>query len=77
MIFKRTVAKLRAQDWLAIVIEVGIVIIGVFVGNQVSNWNDDRVEQRENVQILQNLKPEAAAAVLPRQRRRGRWRDCG
>ena len=63
VIFKRTVAKLRAQDWLAIVIEIGIVIIGVFVGNQVSNWNDDRVERRENVQILRNLKPEAAAMI--------------
>ena len=63
MIFKRTVAKLRAQDWLAIVIEIGIVIIGVFVGNQVSTWNDDRVERRENVQILRNLMPEAAAMI--------------
>jgi hypothetical protein len=63
VIFKRTVARLRAQDWLAIAIEVGIVIIGVFVGNQVSNWNNDRAEQRENVQILRNLKPETRAMI--------------
>ena len=63
VIFKRTIASLRAQNWLAIFIEIGIVIIGVFLGNQVSNWNSDRVEQRENVRMLRNLKPEASAMV--------------
>lgn len=63
MIFKRTIANLRAQNWLAIVIEVGIVIVGVFLGNQVSNWNDARVELRENSRMLQNLKPEVSTMV--------------
>jgi len=38
MIFKRTVAKLRAQDWFAIAVELGIVILGVFIGNWVNDW---------------------------------------
>ena len=63
MIFKRTVANLRAQNWLAILIELFIVIVGVFIGNQVSNWNNGRIEQRENVRMLRNLKPEAAAMI--------------
>ena len=63
MIYKRVAARLRAQDWLAITIEIAIVIIGVFVGNQVSNWNDDRAEQRETVRMLRNLKPEVAAMI--------------
>ena len=37
MIFKLAVAKLRAQGWAAITIEVAIVIIGVFIGMQVTN----------------------------------------
>ena len=32
MIFKRAVARLRAQDWTAISIELLIVIVGVFIG---------------------------------------------
>lgn len=36
MIFKRAVVRLRAQDWVAISIEVGIVIVGVFVGRHVN-----------------------------------------
>ena len=45
MIFRRAVAKLRAQDWSAIVIELGIVILGVFIGTWVANWNQERAAQ--------------------------------
>lgn len=58
MIFKRAVARLRAQDWMAITIEVLIVIIGVFIGMQVSNWNQARVERRETKRMLVQLVPE-------------------
>lgn len=58
MIFKRAAARLRAQDWVAITIELGIVIIGVFIGIQVSNWNQARLERRETQQMLARLKPE-------------------
>lgn len=37
MFFKRTAARLRTQDGLAITIELAIVIIGVFIGTQVAN----------------------------------------
>ena len=58
MIFKRAVAKLRAQDWMAIAIELAIVIVGVFIGIQVANWNQERLERRETQQMLTRLKPE-------------------
>ena len=35
MTFKRSVAGLRGQDWLAITIELAIVILGVFI---VHSW---------------------------------------
>lgn len=58
MIYKRVAARLRAQDWLAITIELAIVIVGVFVGMQVSNWNEGRVERAETAQVLRGLRPE-------------------
>ena len=57
MIFRRAVAKLRAQDWLAITIELLIVIIGVFVGIQAANWNQARLEQRATDRLLGELRP--------------------
>jgi hypothetical protein len=63
MIFKRAVAKLRAQDWTAISIELAIVVLGVFIGMQVSNWNAGRLERADNVRVLGTLKPEIANMV--------------
>jgi len=58
MIFKRAVAKLRAQDWTAISIELAIVIVGVFIGTWVANWNQQRQAQTEARQMLVQLRPE-------------------
>ena len=58
MIFKRAVAKLRAQDWTAIGIELAIVILGVFIGTWVANWNQGRQAQNETRQMLLQLQPE-------------------
>jgi hypothetical protein len=58
MIFKRAVAGLRSQNWLAITIQLAIVIIGVFIGIQVANWNEERLERRETQRMLTRLKPE-------------------
>ena len=58
MIFKRAIAKLRVQDWTAISIELAIVILGVFVGTQVSNWNQARLEKQATNRMLDQLRPE-------------------
>jgi hypothetical protein len=63
MIYKRVAARLGAQDWLAITIELAIVIVGVFIGTQVSNWNAERLNRQDNLRILHNLRPEIADMV--------------
>ena len=46
MIFKRAVAKRRAHDWMAILIEFAIVVAGVFVGTWVANLNQEHAQAR-------------------------------
>lgn len=46
MILRRVIQHVRAQSWTAIGIDFLIVVLGVFIGLQVSNWND---AQRERV----------------------------
>ena len=58
MIFKRAVAKLRAQDWTAIGIELAIVVLGVFIGMWVTNWNQKRQSENETRRTLVQLEPE-------------------
>lgn len=58
MIFKRFAANLRAQNWFAIGIELGIVILGVFIGTLVANWNSARAEQKEIARLIEQMRPE-------------------
>jgi len=44
MILRRVIAHVRNQEWTAIGIDFVIVVVGVFVGIQVSNWNGQRAE---------------------------------
>ena len=41
----RLAQRLRAYDWTAAVIELLIVIAGILVALQVSNWNQDRLDR--------------------------------
>ena len=58
MIYKRFAANLRAQNWFAIGVELAIVIVGVFIGMQVSNWNAERAEKAQTVRLLTQLDSE-------------------
>jgi len=50
MILRRVVEHFRKQEWTAIFLDFVIVVMGVFVGLQVSNANDARKDRvRENV----------------------------
>ena len=63
MIYKRAIAKLRAQDWFAILVELAIVILGVFIGTLVANANQQRLEGKETQHRLEQLKPELQRIV--------------
>ena len=44
MILRRVVHRLKQQEWTAVAIELLLVVLGVFIGIQVSNWNEARKE---------------------------------
>lgn len=60
MILRRLTENLRTQNWTAISIEFLIVVLGVFLGTQVSNWNEERSEKREIGRLLEQMRPEIA-----------------
>lgn len=46
MIVRRIAEHVKAQNWFAIAIDFLIVVVGVFIGLQVSNWNDTLADRR-------------------------------
>lgn len=53
MLLRRITDHVRAQNWFAVGIDFAIVVIGVYIGIQVSNWNDDiRFQSLEESYLL-------------------------
>lgn len=58
MILRRLTANLRAQNWTAISIEFLIVVVGVFIGTWVANWNQERAAKVETRRMVTQLRPQ-------------------
>ena len=56
MILRRVIAHVKKQEWTAILIDLVIVVVGVFIGIQVSNWNTERETNRKAVVFTERLK---------------------
>lgn len=52
MILRRFAEHLKSHDWFAVGIEFVIVVVGVFVGLQVQDWNEARKERVEERRLL-------------------------
>ena len=55
MLLRRLTKHVKDQNWFAIGIDFLIVVIGVFIGIQVANWNENNADRREERIILKRL----------------------
>ncbi len=55
MILRRVIAHFRKQEWTAIALDFLIVVVGVFIGIQVSNWNAEMADRRTETEYLRQL----------------------
>jgi len=56
MILRRIMDHVKAQNWTAIALDFVIVVSGVFIGIQVSNWNEARVNHKTERAYLELLR---------------------
>lgn len=55
MILRRLTQHVKDQNWLAVGLDFMIVVIGVFFGIQVANWNDARTNEYRESEILETI----------------------
>ncbi|MEZ5918201.1 MAG: hypothetical protein R3C40_11675 [Parvularculaceae bacterium] len=55
MILRRVIDHVKAQAWTAVFLDFVIVVAGVFIGIQVSNWNDERAAYGRREQVKATL----------------------
>jgi hypothetical protein len=56
MILRRLSQSLKTQNWTAIWIEFVLLVIGVFLGIQVANWNQEREANQKSRVFTERLK---------------------
>ena len=63
MLLRRITQHVKDQNWFAVGIDFIIVALGVFMGLQVSNWNDARAEQTLRSEYLAQLTEDLQADI--------------
>lgn len=58
MLLRRVTQHVKTQNWFAVLVDFVIVVVGVFVGLQVQDWNDARKERLEERELLGRLETE-------------------
>jgi hypothetical protein len=52
MLLRRFSNHFRRQDWFAVVLDLLVVVLGIVIGLQASQWNQSRIDQREEIKYL-------------------------
>jgi len=60
VILRSVMKHVRDQNWVAVGLDFVIVVVGVYIGIQVSNWNDARRDREAEVVYLDRLHREIA-----------------
>jgi hypothetical protein len=63
MLYRRVRDHVRSHDWFAVAIDFLIVVVGIFAGLQVDNWNEARKERALEREYLERLYDDAAETV--------------
>ena len=56
MILRRLSQSVKEQNWAAISIEFVLLVLGVFLGIQVANWNAERETNQKSAIFTERLK---------------------
>ena len=63
MFLRRVMEHVKTQNWFAVLLDFLIVVIGVFMGIQVNNWNEERLLRAEETFFLQRLIDDFRASI--------------
>lgn len=63
MILRRVMEHVKSQNWIAVAVDFLIVVVGVFIGIQLGNWNDARLDQRAYRDAMTRLAEDMAKTL--------------
>lgn len=73
MLLRKLIHHVQEQSWTAIAIDFFIVVLGVFVGMQVNNWNESRLEAQRAHGYLLRIQADLGSDIQAIERRVAYW----
>lgn len=73
MVIRRIREHVVTHNWFAVAIDFLIVVAGVFLGTQVNNWNQARIERNQGAEYRERLIAEVDSNLTYNQIRRAYW----
>jgi len=64
MILRKLAGAIQKQDWFTVGLEIFIVVVGIFLGLQVDDWNKTRLDRKEAAYHLHFLYDELSEAMI-------------
>ncbi len=75
MLLRRITEHIKAQNWFAVGVDFLIVVIGVFIGIQVSNWNEAREDKNRAHAYLERISNDLDADLAAYGAQGAFWED--
>ena len=72
MILRRFTQHIKEQNWFAVGLDVIVVIVGIFMGMQVTEWNDERQHSVMMTEYLNNMRLELSDDIEDWEREKSR-----
>ncbi len=63
MILRSITKHVRDQNWFAVGLDFFIVVVGVFIGIQVANWNEAQADRSRELRLLGELRAELVESI--------------
>jgi len=60
MLFRRIKTHFKKQDWSGVALDLLVVVVGVFLGLQAANWNEERNDRAREKNVLAALSADLA-----------------
>ena len=75
MILRSITRHVESQNWFAVWLDLFIVVFGVFIGIQVANWNETRVDQQRTQGYLERISADLESDIDIIEARSEFWRQ--
>lgn len=63
MILRRLAAAIAEQNWFTVLLEIVIVVVGIYLGLQASEWSQNREDRRAEIVYLERIAADLEASL--------------